>query len=73
MKALLETGHHVFANVKGNTPVHYAAYKGNAQIVGLLVMPNVFLNEMSDHSKTLQKHFIFIQRHRVSAIADQRN
>ena len=43
------------------------------QIVLLLVMPNFFLNEMSDHSKTLQKHFIFIQRHRVSAIADQRN
>ena len=43
------------------------------QIVLLLVMPNYFLNEMSDHSKTLQKHFIFIQRHRVSAIADQRN
>ena len=38
-----------------------------------LVTPNYFLNEMSDHSKTLQKHFIFIQRHRVSAIADQRN
>ena len=43
------------------------------QIVLLLVMQNLFLNEMSDHSKTLQKHFIFIQRHRVSAIADQRN
>jgi len=43
------------------------------QLVLLLVMPNFFLNEMSDHSKTLQKHFIFIQRHRVSAIADQRN
>ena len=43
------------------------------QIVLILVMPNFFLNEMSDHSKTLQKHFIFIQRHRVSAIADQRN
>ena len=44
-----------------------------SQIVLRLVMPNFFLNEMSDHSKTLQKHFIFIQRHRVSAIADQRN
>ena len=44
-----------------------------SQNVLLLVTSNYLLNEMSDHSKTLQKHFIFIQRHRVSAIADQRN
>ena len=58
-----EIGITSFPNISDGS--FYKLYRSNAKFL--------FLNEMSDHSKTLQKHFIFIQRHRVSAIADQRN